>query len=238
MTKTVRADGSRCHALRQAVCRVLPALLCASLARASNGDVSRDVLCVTDGTVQDSAQGFTVDSPQLRAFVRLPIADEAQLHFTYLGPTDQQVALGSGVVRAQLGLKLRAADPCNLIYVMWRITPEPKLVVQTKSNPGQRTSHECGNRGYQTVKGERTTPVPGPRAGESHVLQAQITADRLRASIDGRVVWQGAVAGAGAFTGPVGMRSDNVRYSFRLNVGPGSPLAGTLPACDARESGE
>ena len=33
--------------------------------------------------------------------------------------------------------KLRAEDACNLVYVMWRIEPQSRLVVSVKRNPGQ-----------------------------------------------------------------------------------------------------
>ena len=50
---------------------------------------------------------------------------------------------------------------------MWRIEPESKLVVSVKSNPGQHTSAECGNRGYRNIKPRRSTPVPVLHSGDT-----------------------------------------------------------------------
>jgi hypothetical protein len=55
---------------------------------------------------------------------------------------------------------LRAEDACNLVYLMWRIEPESRLVVSVKRNPGQHASAECGNRGYQNVKPRYSAPIP------------------------------------------------------------------------------
>ena len=41
-----------------------------------------------------------------------------------------------GELRRQFGLKLRAQDACNLVYVMWRIEPASKLVVSIKCRTG------------------------------------------------------------------------------------------------------
>ena len=71
--------------------------------------------------------------------------------------------LASGEMRRQFGLKLRAEDACNLVYAMWRIEPESKLVVSVKSNPGQHTSAQCGNRGYQNIKPLHSSPLPSLR---------------------------------------------------------------------------
>jgi hypothetical protein len=56
---------------------------------------------------------------------------------------------------------------------MWRIEPESELVVSVKSNPGQHTSAECGNRGYRNIK---SRPVPVLRSGHTHDLRAEINA--------------------------------------------------------------
>jgi hypothetical protein len=57
-----------------------------------------------------------------------PQAVEARL--TYLGHTRDVARLGSGAMREQFGLKLRAHDACNLVYAMWRIggLPEPRAL--------------------------------------------------------------------------------------------------------------
>ncbi len=91
----------------------------------------------------------------MRAYLNAITAHQVEVHFTYLGSTGNEARLGSGELRRQFGLKLRAQDACNLVYAMWRIEPESKLVVSIKSNPGQHTSAECGNRGYRNIKPQR-----------------------------------------------------------------------------------
>jgi hypothetical protein len=99
---------------------------------------------------------FATENPDRHAF----ISQLVEAHFTLLGSTGNEAMLGSGELRRQFGLKLRAQDVCNLVYAMWRIEPESKLVVSVKSNPGQHTSAECANRGYRNIKPRHSTPVP------------------------------------------------------------------------------
>jgi hypothetical protein len=40
-----------------------------------------------------------------------------------------------------------------------------------KSNPGQHTSAECGNRGYRNIKPRHSTPFPFS-APETHTISA------------------------------------------------------------------
>jgi len=114
-----------------------------------------------------------------------------EAHFTFLGSTSSEARLGSGELRRQFGLKLRAQDACNLVYAMWRIEPESKLVVSVKSNPGQHTSAECPNRGYRNIKPRRSTPVPVLRSGDTHDLRAEINADEMKVFADSQIVWEG-----------------------------------------------
>lgn len=186
--------------------------------RMSRGDVrmmivERGMLCVTEGELGDApGHRFSVDAPKMRAYVNRPTTQTIEAQFTYLGPTAKVSPLGSGEVREQFGLKLRAQDPCNLVYAMWRIQPESKLVVSVKTNPGQNTSAECGNRGYQNIKPARSRPVPTIRPGSKHSLRAEMDGENLRVFVDGNLVWQGAAgADALALNGPVGIRSDNAR---------------------------
>ena len=196
--------------------------------------VGRTDLCVTEGSLaQDTDGSLSVDVPKMRAFVLRPVADAVAARLTYRGPTDEQSALGSGEVRRQFALKLRALDACNLVYVTWRITPASKLVVQVKNNPGQHSSSECTNHGYQTLKPRLAAPLPPLLPGETHLLRAEIALGTLRAFVDGRPVWEGELGAFAAMSAaPVGVRSDNVRASFRLEAGPGVPIAAAqLPAC-------
>lgn len=182
--------------------------------------VTRDLLCVTEGALQDAGQRFEVSVPKMRAYSTRWTSPAVAANFTYLGPSANQVKLGSGEIRGQFGLKLRAQDACNLVYAMWRVTPREELVVSVKSNPGQHTSAECGNRGYHNVKPLRSSPVPVLRSGDKHSLRAEMNGEQLRVWVDGSVVWDGnAGAEAMAFDGPVGIRSDNARLEFELQAG-------------------
>jgi hypothetical protein len=145
----------------------------------------------------------------------------AELRFTYLGATREQKPLASGELRRQVGLKLRARDGCNVIYVMWRIEPKPGLVVSVKSNPGQHRSDDCGNGGYQTVKPRTKARVPGLAPGDSHTLRAELQGAVLKVRVDGESVWEGTLpAEALSFDGPVGLRTDNGRFQVELLSAP------------------
>ncbi len=200
--------------------------------------LGRDELCVTsggEGTAARPERRFAVDAPTFRAVSSLRSEARAQLAFTYLGPTEATRALGSGAVRRQLGLKLRAENACNLVYVMWRLEPKNELVVSVKRNPGQRTSKECGNRGYRNVAARAVGPLPSVAPGAGHALRAELEGEELRVTVDGALVWQGALPReALGFEGPVGVRSDNVRFEGELSAaGVGSPVS-----CSAAEGAD
>jgi len=183
--------------------------------------ISRSSLCVTEGEIgRGPNESLIVDAQKMRAYINTWTAQSIEAEFTYLGPTAKESALGSGEVRRQFGLKLRAQDACNLVYAMWRIEPESKLVVSIKRNPGQTRSSECGNRGYQNIKPRRAEPVPNLHPGDKHTLRAEMDHDNLRVLVDDRVVWEGSVGpDAEALTGPVGIRSDNARLELNLRAG-------------------
>ena len=178
--------------------------------------IKRGDFCVTEGAIQQSdGNRVSVNVPKMRAYANVATSPSAEIRFRYDGATEKQSALGSGQVRSQFGLKLRAQDPCNLVYVMWRVEPESKLVVSVKRNPGQHTSAECGNHGYLNIKPAKASGVPALKAGDSHTLRAEMKGEELRVYIDNKEVWEGSVgADAGALDGPVGIRSDNVRLDF------------------------
>lgn len=190
--------------------------------------VPRSALCVTEGAVGDlPGQRLSVDTPKMRAYVNRQTTQSVEANFTYEGPTAAESALGSGTIRRQFGLKLRAQDPCNLVYAMWRIEPESRLVVSVKSNPGQHTSAACTNHGYRNIKPQRAAPVPQLHAGEAHLLRAEMSGAHLAVFVDNSVVWEGNVGPeAQSLSGRVGLRSDNVR--LRLQLAAGQP-AGTHP---------
>lgn len=183
----------------------------------------KDLLCVTKGDVQ---LGAAVASPTTRAVALGTNGDAAAMTFAYRGHTRTTKELASGQTRKQLGLKLRAANGCNLVYVMWR-TDEgkaPVIDVSVKSNPSARTHAECGADGYSKVKASRDARlglVPVLAAGETYTLRAAIAGDELRAWIDDKLVWQGTLPeSARAMVGPAGIRSDNLAYDLVAFAAP------------------
>jgi hypothetical protein len=193
--------------------------------------VSRAGICVTEGALNELPGGqLSVNVPKMRAYLNEVTPQSVEAHFTYLGSTGNEARLGSGELRRQFGLKLRAQDACNLVYAMWRIEPESKLVVSVKSNPGEHTSSECGNRGYLNIKPRRTIPLPALRPGDTHDLRAEMNGEDLKVYADDSPVWEGSVGSdALAFDGPVGMRSDNARLQIELRAGEAEP--GHAPGC-------
>jgi hypothetical protein len=156
----------------------------------------------------------------MRAYLDHSTPPSVEAHFTYLGPTGNEARLGSGELRRQFGLKLRVQDACNLVYAMWRIEPESKLVVSVKSNPGQHSSAQCGNRGYRNIKPHQSGPVPALRSGDLHTLRAEMNGAEMRVFADTSLVWEGSVGpDALDFDGPVGIRSDNARLQIELWAG-------------------
>ena len=180
--------------------------------------VDRSSFCVTEGDIKDGAgHRLSVDAPKMRAYVSRWTAQAIEARFTYVGPTAVVKPLGSGSVRQQFGLKLRAQDPCNLVYAMWRFEPASALVVSVKSNPGEHTSAECGNRGYRNIKARKSSPVPRLNPGHRHTLHAAMNGAELSVFVDNTLVWQGGVEqGLLSLNGPVGVRSDNARLELEI----------------------
>ena len=182
---------------------------------------------------------MSVNVPKMRAYVNQWTAQSAEVHFTYLGATSKESALGSGAVRRQFGLKLRSQDPCNLVYAMWRVDsgskPDSKLVVSVKRNPNAHTSAECGNRGYENIKPRNESAVPRLQSGQAHTLRAEMKNAELRVFADDQEVWEGDVGSeAAGLDGPIGIRSDNVRIEFELLARPFEGLHPTFVlACKA-----
>jgi len=178
--------------------------------------VAPAALCVTKGELA----GARVEVPTFRAVVPGYGGDAASIRFVARGPTVQTRALASGEDRRQLGLKLRAQDGCNLVYVMWRTSPKPKLEVSIKRNPGARTSRDCGARGYTRIKPDAVGVLPALAYDARHELRAEISGDTLVAWIDDQVMWRGTLpAEARELSGPAGLRSDNLVFElFALAV--------------------
>jgi len=174
--------------------------------------VAVDELCATRGA---AAPGARVTAPTMRAVALGTSGDRAALEFVYRGDTDDRRAFASGPARRQLGLKLRAADGCNLVYVMWRLDPAPMLDVSVKRNPGARDHAACGANGYTKVRPTQRARVPALVAGARHELRAAIAGDVLTAWIDDVVAWRGTLpASARRLAGPTGLRSDNLAFDL------------------------
>jgi hypothetical protein len=190
--------------------------------------VDRDRLCVTNGAVASSGGRLAIETPSSRAFVQGSTANStdqvAEIRFRYLGPGKDSKPLASGELRRQIGLKLRAEDTCNLIYVMWRIEPEARIAVSIKRNPGQHTHQQCGAHGYLNFKPQdQSGPLP-VRPGEAHALRAELRGDDLTVMADGKVAWQGSIAGEAALpVGPPGFRTDNARFALEYFTNAATP---------------
>jgi len=198
----------------------LAALLCAPLASTAPTwqEIQLRYLCVTEGSVQETSPGnLDIDVPRTRAVLGSMTPQTAELFFRYMGPTSVVVPLESGTVRTEIGLKLRAQNACNLVYVMWRILPVSEIVVSIKSNPGETTSAQCLNRGYHNVTPQKSISIPALKIGGAHSLRAEITGTELTVNADGQLAWQGVLdSSAFKFDGPVGFRSDNGQFDTQL----------------------
>lgn len=193
--------------------------------------IAHDTICVTKGLI-DRGSVIGVREPTVRAISRGSSGDGIAMTFTYRGDSDKARRLSSGQMRRQLGLKLRAQNSCNVVYVMWRLDPKPELEVSLKANPGMRLHRECGAAGYTKIK--PMGQAPNLEAGARHTLSAQITGDELVASIDGQVAWRGTLPPeARQIKGPAGFRSDNVAFDIEELS---APTGGDATSCHEEES--
>lgn len=184
-------------------------------------------LDVTQGTITTAGRHATLRTrdPGMRATVRDGgrHATWGRLWFRYLGESTTTVPLGSGLIRRQVGLKLRSADPCNLLYVMWHQFPEEAIEVQIKRNPGQTTSSQCGNRGYTTLA-KITLGADSTGDHTAHLLEVRtrrLATGGLGVSVftDGTLLRRLGIPAAlsAGVDGPIGVRSDNGHYLFQLS---------------------
>jgi hypothetical protein len=201
---------------------LLAALTCAVPVLAENSPelvpVTRNRLCVTEGAMQTLPDGkLSISVAKTRAVLATSGSQAIETRFTYLGPTVEMAPLRSGEIRQQFGLKLRAADGCNLVYAMWRFAPKSSLIVSVKSNPGLHTSRACGNSGYRNVSPRSVMPVEAPQPGATHRLAARLDGTALHVFVDGNLVWDGELGpDALGLDGPVGIRSDNARLELSV----------------------
>ena len=183
-------------------------------------------ICVTKGAL---LAGGRVEDPTFRGVAVGTSGQAAAIVFSYEGPSRGTRALGSGQIRRQIGLKLKAQDGCNLVYAMWRLDPRPRIEVSTKINPGSRTHAECGTRGYAKVNPDYQGNVPALSPGEQHWMQAEIVDDALAVWVDGQLAWQGQIPAQARYVdGPSGMRSDNIGYRILGFYAPRTRSAGSM----------
>jgi hypothetical protein len=171
---------------------------------------------VSDGRIDKAAGGrLSVSSKEMRATLKhASPSQKVTLNFIYLGPTREIAHLGSGEVRHQFGIKLKAQDTCNLIYVMWNFDTQ-KIAVSVKLNPGQRTHEQCLDHGYNNIKPRVSAAPPSLKADQPHTLSADLQGLDLAVKADGELVWQGTLLPVVLnFKGPVGLRSDNAHVVF------------------------
>jgi hypothetical protein len=196
-----------------------------ALGYARTGDVlrriSREDLRVTNGAVVVLRDGaLEIDASSSRAVVRTARSgagdQAAQIRFRYLGPSKADKPLASGELRRQIGLKLHAADSCNVIYVMWRIAPDTGIAVSAKRNAAH--SHaQCGVQGYETIAPQRQAALRAIQPGEVRTLRAELRGRTLTVLADGKLVWQGIIAGE-LPAGPPGFRTDNARFKLEYFI--------------------
>jgi len=220
--------------VRPAPAAAVPSLATREATPMASSNLALSRLCVTEGTLTPQGEHLFIDVPKCRAVSALATEQAAELRFTYLGPTAETTALGSGRVRRQIGLKLRAQNGCNLVYAMWRLEPKNEIAVQVKRNPGQATFAECENRGYRNVQPQRGGPLPDVAEGSSHVLRAELHGTALTVWANHALVWQGDVgADVLDFDGPVGLRTDNGRFAVAFTAGSGDGSAAPRPCAVA-----
>jgi hypothetical protein len=201
-----------------------------------------DPLCVTHGR---AGIGHEVTEPTVRAVAPKTAGEAAELTFTYHGHSENIRKLASGQERHQIGLKLRARDGCNLVYVMWRLERGkhadrgPGIDVSVKVNPSASTNEQCGADGYTKLKpsrGAKLGLVPVLTSGDTHTLRAAISGDTLRAWIDGRLVWRGVLpTSVRGLVGPAGVRSDNLDYELVAFAAPRGPETATPKRCQTKD---
>lgn len=182
--------------------------------------IKPETFCPTAGTVTPlGAQGLRVIASGMRGVVAHDASRSVELAFILRGMSKDAVPLANGEMREQIGVKLRAQDTCNVIYVMWHVAPLPGVAVSVKSNPGLATHVECLDRGYINLTSTVVTPAPAVAVNEPHTLRADLNGDLLRVHADGIEVWSATLPKeAFAFDGAAGVRSDNGEFDFELRL--------------------
>lgn len=199
--------------MRLAIVLSLPALL----VTIATAQVQPSDFDVPDGKIDKAAGNrLMVSTREMRATLKYRTEQNVTVKFTYLGPTAEVSRLGNGEVRSQFGIKLRAQDTCNIVYIMWHFAPDQKIAVSVKRNPGKRTHEACLDEGYiNNIKPRVSAQPPPVHVDQSHLLSASMRGSNLTVKADGRVVWEGDLGKVALeFDGPVGLRSDNAHVVF------------------------
>ena len=152
--------------------------------------VPRSALCFTAGKPGPSASTgpVRVAAGGVRAVVAGDHSRSVEVAFTYEGPSAVAAPLANGELRRQIGLKLRAKDTCNVVYVMWHIEPTQTVAVSVKHNAGESKHAECGATGYDNLQPATWARAPIIERGVPHVLRADLDGNDLRVTADGIVV--------------------------------------------------
>jgi hypothetical protein len=200
--------------------------------------VDNTLFCPTSGKVDAiDANAMKVTSGELRGVVPGDYGRAAEVVFRYHGPSLGDTPLANGEMRRQIGLKLRAQDTCNVVYVMWHIEPTPGVFVSVKSNPGQSTHAECGANGYINLKSTLSGGAPLIFQGDTHTLRAELDDTTLSVFADGVLVFRAPLPPeAFFFDGPVGMRSDNGDFDFEMRAPDTDPGAQIAVGCEGTPS--
>ena len=189
-------------------------------------DTRRSELRVSLGTISQTKSGYlTVVGPKERAVRTSGKHSQALLRFRYRGPSEKTAPLDSGAVIQQIGLKMRAMNTCNLLYIMWRIKPTEEIYIAIKRNPGKSKYEDCRANGYIVLGRVPLKPLGITAATQkTHRLGASVTETAGRyageVTIDGRRIWSGGIDAKliADINGPVGFRSDNGSFIFKLLV--------------------
>ena len=189
-------------------------------------DTPRSDLRVSLGRISQTKSGYlTVVGPKERAVRTSGKHSQALLRFRYRGPSEKTAPLDSGAVIQQIGLKMHAMNTCNLLYIMWRIKPTEEIYIAIKRNPGKSKYKDCHANGYIVLGRVPLKPLGITAATQkTHRLGASVTETAGRyageVTIDGRRIWSDDIDAKliSDISGPVGFRSDNGSFIFKLFV--------------------
>lgn len=216
-------DSNRFWALFSLLCVLLLGTGCQVRMADLDPEDGKTQIVVSDGKVTGGdALDFRTESPEMRGIFTFPssrhVTTGVSLRFVPLGEPDEVSHLGNGEVRHQIGLKLLARDPCNLLYVMVRREQDgtAALYVSTKLNPGENTSALCTDHGYVSLAGH--IPLGPLNEGVEHTLAADWDAYSMsmRVSYDGAPVGEIEIDDAtlSLLGTESGVRTDNMVAEF------------------------